>query len=60
VLKIILPQCKWQKNEEAYLISSVGERGVFKHENKEKEIERHFGEVLCTKRPRQLSLNWGH
>jgi hypothetical protein len=32
---------------------------VFKHEDKAKEIERHFGKVLCTKQPRQLSLNWG-
>jgi hypothetical protein len=27
---------------------------VFKHEDKAKEIERHFGEVVGTKRPNQL------
>jgi hypothetical protein len=28
------------------------------HEDKAKEIERHFGEVLSKKQPRTVSLNW--
>jgi hypothetical protein len=35
------------------------EQGLaFKHDDKAKEIERHFGQVLGTKRARQTSLNW--
>jgi hypothetical protein len=47
-----------RKRKKHIQVLQTDQGSAFKHEDKAKEIDRHFGEVLGTKRARQLSLNW--
>jgi hypothetical protein len=58
ISKLFFLRANGRKRNKHIQVLQIEQGLVFKHEDKEKEIEKHFDQVLGTKRARQASLNW--
>jgi hypothetical protein len=56
--KLFYLRANGRKRKKHIQVLQIDQGFAFKHEDKAKVIDSHFGEVLGTKRARQLSLNW--
>jgi hypothetical protein len=56
--KLFYLRANGRKRKKHIWILQMEEGLTVKHEDKSKEIERHFREVLGTKQPRLVSINW--
>jgi hypothetical protein len=56
--KLFFLKANGRKKKKHIQFLHTGDGLAMSHEDKAKEIERHFGEVLSKKQPRTVSLNW--